>query len=56
MPVSWSHPRVPNGRTVYQAQDDRARDNSCFARLLYLGLAGFVCLLIYAASRLPWSW
>jgi hypothetical protein len=32
------------------------RADTWFVRLLYLGLAGFVCLLIGLASKLPWSW
>jgi hypothetical protein len=52
----WDHPRVPDGRTIYQVQDGQEAANARFVRLLYLGLAGFVCLLIYAASRLPWGW
>jgi len=52
----WDHPRVPDGRTIYQVQDEREAADTCFVRLLYLGLAGFVCSLIYAVSRLPWRW
>lgn len=56
MPLPWDHPRVPDGRTIYQARDDQDRGNDRFVRLLYLCLVLFVCLLCGLAIRLPWSW